>query len=113
MPTVSSKYPYLLALLYGVIPFFISDLVSQPFSLGIFYLLGGMLFGLIWPGASWRWGLWITGPMIAFLFLSVVFAGQLEVFFKKDLPLLLLSIAVACVGSFVAAWFKRRRRAGR
>jgi len=77
------------------------------------YLILGGIFGFLWPYLSWRWGLWIAGPMLVLLSLSVLFAGQLDVFFKKDLPLLLLGIIAACVGSYITSWYKKRQNAHR
>jgi hypothetical protein len=47
--------------------------------------------------------------MVVLIGLSVLFAGQLEMFLKKDLPILFLAISPACLGSFLLAWFKHRR----
>ncbi len=109
MTTKPSKYPYVLAIIYGLLVPFIPDLEPFPFPLALIYFIGGGLFGFLWPKVSWRWGLWIAGPMIALIGLSVLFAGQFEVFIKKDLPILVLAIISACSGSFVLAWFKHRR----
>ena len=109
MTTKPSKYAYVLAIIYGLLVPFIP--VMEPFSflLGLIYFIGGGLFGFLWPKLSWRWGLWIAGPMIALIGLSVLFGGQLDVFLKKDLPILVLAIISACLGGFVLAWFKHRR----
>jgi peptidoglycan/LPS O-acetylase OafA/YrhL len=115
MSTALSKYPYVLAILYGILAFFIPATEPLPIFLSLFFLflLGGGLFGFLWPRESWRWGLWIAGPMVGFLGLSVLFAGKLEEFFNKDLLLLLLVVASPCLGSFISARFKRRPRVNR
>jgi MFS family permease len=84
-----------------------------PIFFTLFYLFGGVLFGFLWPQVSWRWGFWIAGPILVFLGLSVLFAGQFEVFIRKDLPLLLLAVASACFGSFISAWLKSRPKVSR
>ena len=109
MTTKPSKYPYVLAIIYGLLVPFIPVTEPFPLPLAFLYFIGGGLFGFLWPKVSWRWGLWIAGPMIALIGLSVLFGGQLEVFLKKDLPILILAIISACLGSFVLAWFKHRR----
>ena len=106
------KYSYILAVICGFIPFFIPDI--EPFvvlTVSLFFLFSGSLFGFIWPQESWRWGLWIAGPIVAFLGLSVLFGGNLEVFLEKDLPLLLSALTAACAGSFISSWFKKRQKA--
>ena len=109
MATKPSKYLYALAIIFGLLVPFIPEIEPFPFPLALIYFFGGGLFGFIWPKVSWRWGLWIVGPMIALIGLSVLFGGQLEVFFKKDLPILVLALISACLGSFVLARFKHRR----
>ncbi|MEO6221155.1 MAG: hypothetical protein ABIO81_12050 [Ginsengibacter sp.] len=105
----NSKYPYVLAIVFGLLIPFIPDIEPFPIPLGLMYLFGGSLFGFLWPKQSWRWGLWIVGPMIVFIGLSVLFAGQLEMFLKKDLPILILAITSACLGSFILSWVKHLR----
>jgi hypothetical protein len=107
------RYPFILAILYGILaPFFLPQFISSEsvelllIPLGLVYLFGGSLFGFIWPRQSWRWGFWIAGPMIVLIGLSVLFTGKLEVFFNKDLMILILPIASACLGSFILARVK-------
>jgi peptidoglycan/LPS O-acetylase OafA/YrhL len=106
------KYPYILAIIIGFTMPFIPEMKPFPIILGLMYFFAGSLFGYLWPKESWRWGIWIVGPMIALLGLSVLFAGQLDVFLKKDLPIFLLAIIAACLGSFLSAWFKNSRTKG-
>ncbi len=112
MSNKSPKYPYILAIIFGFVFFFIPYTEPYPTTLAIVLLFGGCLFGFLWPKVSWRWGLWIAGPMVVLLGLSVLFAGQLDIFLKKDLPILLLTITPACLGGFIFAWFKRRQKEG-
>ncbi len=110
MNTAPSKYQYVLAILYGILAFFIP--ATEPLQIFLaflgFFFLGGILFGFFWPRDSWRWGLWVTCPVLAFLSLSVLFAGDFQSFFNKDLLLLMLVIASACLGGFIAAWYKNK-----
>ncbi len=103
------KYPFILAIILGLTIPFIPEIEPFPIILGLIYFFGGSLFGFLWPKESWRWGIWIAGPMIVLLGLSVLFAGQFEIFLKKDLPILLLAIISACFGSFLLAWLKNGR----
>ena len=104
------KYAYILGVIFGLLAFVFPAMfpISFPLALAIVYLILGGIFGFIWPKESWRWGLWIVGPMIVLLSLSVLFAGQMDVFFKKDLPLLLLGLTAASLGSYISSWYKRR-----
>lgn len=113
MITRYPKYPYVLAIIFGIVAFFIP--VTNPFSisLAIVFLFAGGLLGFFWPKESWRWGFWVATPMLAFLGPSLLFAGQLDVFLKKDLPQLLFVIATACLGSFIAARYKQKRAGNR
>lgn len=106
---MNSKYPYILAVILGLIVPFIPEMEPYPIPLCLIYFVGGSLIGFLSPKESWRWGLWIVGPMIILLVLSVAFAGQLEMFLKKDLPILLLTLISACLGSFLLAKFKHSR----
>jgi hypothetical protein len=115
MNSSNAKYPFVLAILYGILAPFLLPQVIQSESvelflipLGLIYFFGGSLFGFIWPRPSWRWGFWIAGPMIALIGLSVLFTGKLEVFFNKDLLILILPITSACLGSFILSWFRHR-----
>ena len=106
---MNSKFPYILAIILGLTVAFIPEMKPFPVILGLIYFFGGSLLGFLWPKVSWRWGIWIAGPMIVLIGLSVLFAGQFEIFLKKDLPVLLLAIISACSGSFLLAWFKNSR----
>lgn len=84
--------PHILAIILGLAIPFIPEMEPFPIILGIIYFICGSLFGFLWPKESWRWGIWITGPTIVLIVLSVLFAGQVKMFLKKDLPILLLAI---------------------
>jgi hypothetical protein len=109
MITMNSKYAYTLAVVLGLTIPFIPEMKPFPIILGIIYLFGGSLFGFLWPKESWRWGVWIVGPIIVLMGLSVLFAGQLDIFLNKDLPILLFSMICACSGSLLLARFKNSR----
>jgi len=102
-------YRYVIAIVAGLIIVFIPDMEPSPFVLASIYLLSGFLLGFIWSGPSWRWGLWIFAPMFFLIGLSVVFSGQLEIFMKKDLPIMAAAVISACGGSFVGSWLQSRR----
>lgn len=106
---MNSKYLQTLAILLGLVIPFIPEIGPFPISTCLIYFFAGGLLGFLSPKESWRWGLWIVAPMAALLVLSVVFAGQIEMLFKKDLPLLFLALISASLGSFLFARFKQSR----
>ncbi len=95
---------YLLAVILGLAIPFIPEMEPFPIILGIIYFVCGSLFGFVWPKVSWRWGIWFTGPMIVLLLLSVLFAGQVDVFLKKDLPMFLVGLISTSLGSFIGRY---------
>ena len=104
------KYAYLLAIILGLLTFFLPvDAPVSIITILVFLFIGGLL-GFHWPNQSWRWGLWVAAPMVFFLGLSVLFAGQVEAFLQKDLPQLLIAITAACLGSFITSWYKQRQK---
>jgi hypothetical protein len=109
---MKSKYPFILAVIVGLTIPFIPKIEPFPIIIGLIYLFVGGLFGFLWPKESWRWGLWIVGPMIGLIGLSILFAGQLDMFLKKDLPILLIAIIAACLGDFLLTWLKHSRSKG-
>ncbi len=55
---------------------------SHPlvFALGLYWILG-VVFGFVWPGGSWRLGLWVSSGLwlfLGFVFVSFVFSSQVE-----------------------------------
>ena len=104
-----SKYPYIFAIFVGITIPFIPELSPFPLILGLIYFLCGSVFGFLWPVNSWRWGIWIAGPAIVLIGLSVLFAGYVEMFLKKDLPILLVAIISSCLGSLIFSRIKLSR----
>ena len=107
--TKQPTYRYVVAIVTGFIIIFLPDIEPTPIPLVLITLALGLLFGFIWSTQSWRWGLWIAGPMVVLIGLSVAFSGYFEIFLKKDLPILVSVTGAACLGSFAGAWVKRRR----
>jgi hypothetical protein len=103
MKTGYSKLSYSLAIIAGFFLPLTAYLEPAPYAFAMICLLLGGIFGYFWPKESWRWGLWISGPSIAFIILSIAFAGQLKVFLEKDLPVILTTLIASSVGSFLLA----------
>jgi len=104
-----SKISYLLAIISGFIIPLTAGIEPFPIPLVLFCLLVAGAFGFFWPGESWRWGIWIVGPSFCLTILSIAFAGQVEIFIKKDLPVFLIAIVSVFLGSFVFALISNRQ----
>jgi hypothetical protein len=112
MVTETPWYAYLIAFVLGISVFSFFGKEFQPLLLALYFLFTGALLGYLWPQKSWRWGLWLTGPFLVFLGVSVLFAGGVEFFLSKEFPLLLLLIATPCLASFVLSRYKLESRGG-
>lgn len=106
---MKSIFPYILAVLVGLSIPFIPEIAPFPITLGIIFFLCGSVFGFLWPKESWRWGLWIVGPLFLLIMVSVLFAGQLDIFFQKDLPKIIVAITATSIGSTILARFQKSR----
>ena len=69
--------------------------------------LAGTLVGFIWP-KGWRWGIWLSLPIWLMVGVSVMFAGYINVFLTKDLPLLLVVLISSCAGAYLGTRLKSR-----
>jgi ABC-type multidrug transport system permease subunit len=106
-----TKYPgyiYILVIATGIGIMFIHDIEPFPYVLGLIYLFCGLLFGILWPQKSWRWGLWIAGPMLFLMLLSTAFAGITRIFLE-DVLVIIVPITSACLGSFVGSRLMLRK----
>ena len=103
-----SIYPYILAIISGFILPLAGDLEPFPIPLVILCLFVSGALGFFWARESWRWGLWILGLSFTLSLLSIAFAGQAEIFFKKDLPIFFIALLSLCLGSLVSAVISNR-----
>ena len=110
MKTKYSKFPYLLAIISGFFVLMIANIDPFPFPLIIFCFLVAGAFGYIWPLESWRWIFWMIGPSFVLTILSIAFAGQLDVFMEKDLPVFLIAITTTFLGSLLFAIISNKRK---
>ena len=105
-----SKHPHyrnVLAIFIGIILMVIPNIEPFPFILGLLYFTCGAIFGFFWPKKSWRWGLWIAGPLLLLMLFSIAFAGLPKVFIQ-DIMVIIVPIIAASFGGFAGAWFKYR-----
>lgn len=102
----NTRFPTLLSMAFGLG----APLVPGFFALGIWtsivYFIGAGIIGLFWPYRSWKWGLWMTVPILVLALLSVFFVGGLDVFIQKDLPRLLMVLVAACLGGVIFPFVK-------
>jgi peptidoglycan/LPS O-acetylase OafA/YrhL len=103
-----SIYPYILAIISGFNLPLAGDLEPFPIPLVILCLFVSGALGFFWARESWRWGLWILGLSFTLSLLSITFAGQAEIFFKKDLPIFFIALLSLCLGSLVSAVISNR-----
>jgi hypothetical protein len=102
------KWLYILAISLGLVIIFLPEIPSRELSVIFSGLAAGLLSGFIGPGNSWRWGLWIAAPAFLLIGLSVIFAGNVDMFLKNDLPVLMIILVSACAGSFAGAWSRHK-----
>jgi peptidoglycan/LPS O-acetylase OafA/YrhL len=106
MKLQNAKLPYIIAIIAGLISPLIPDMGIYPIPIAAWFFISGSLLGYLSPKESWRWGIWLCGPILALTGLSVLFAGNIDIFLKKDLPLLLLAFLLACLGSLIFSRIK-------
>ena len=76
------------------------------------YSFIGLVIGLLWPLGSWRWGLWLSIPIVLLIKLSILFAGNTHIYLEKDLLLLLTIIVSGFLGSLLGLFFRRKKQKG-
>ncbi len=103
------NWPFFLVIIAGFCLQFTGALECFPYPQIILGFLIGGLFGFIWPKVSWRWGLWMVGPILGLLVLSLLFAGNFDVFLEKDLPVPGVTFLSASMGGFVFSKWKESR----
>jgi len=106
------KLPYIIAIIVGLLSPAIPDMGIYPIPIAIYFFISGSLMGLLSPKESWRWGIWLCGPILVLTGLSVLFAGNIDMFLKKDIPLLLLAFLLACLGAFIFSRIRNRQTKG-
>lgn len=106
------KLPYIIAIIVGLLSPAIPDMGIYPIPIAVYFFISGSLMGLLSPKESWRWGIWLCAPILALTGLSVLFAGNIEIFMKKDLPVLLLTFLLASLGALIFSRIKKRKTKG-
>ena len=77
------------------------------------YSFVGFSVGLLWPLGSWRWGLWLSIPIVSLIKLSILFAGNTNIYWEKDLLLLLTIIASGFLGGLLGLYFRCKSQNGK
>jgi hypothetical protein len=78
--------------------------LAMAVDLLVVYLAAGFVMGLIWPGPSWIWGVWISLPMVLLILVSVAFTGQLGAFLRHDLLPMTAALAGGLGGGAAGAF---------
>ncbi len=110
------KIIYTLAIMAGVVTVIVSLFVPDykpipPINvvdLALFFFVT-LPFALIWPSLSWRWGLWLIGPLTFFVVITLATAGEFLLFLKGDLPQLIECGLAACLGGVVGSTLRKGR----
>jgi hypothetical protein len=102
--------PGLIAILIGVAAVMVgssitgpSNLVAAALSMFVLYFAPAGAMGLLWPGPSWGWGLWIAIPLVLTILLSVIFSGQLGAFVQHDLGPVVAAVAGGLAGGVIGS----------
>jgi hypothetical protein len=101
-------YAYVFTLVFGVLATNISinsSRLQSEFGIFIFfmYIFLGMIVSLLWPHDSWKWGLWLSIPIVSLIGWSVLFVGYISVNLQKDLPVLIAIVLSCCLGGLVGS----------
>ena len=67
----------------------------------VVYAAFGLLSGVLWPKVGWKWGLLLIAPLFLLLAFSLLFAGYVGAFLRRDLLVLLVSVAASCAAAHV------------
>jgi hypothetical protein len=100
-------YAYPLALLGGGVAMF-TFLDAPVFALYLAYAVLGALFGALWPGTSWRWGVWLAVPIVGTVVTGVMSEGTLR---TVDLLVMIGVPVFAGAGGYAGAQRRARKRA--
>lgn len=116
---VPVKVGYILAVLAGAPPAFFlvfnavfadgGSILERLLSFGLVvaaYGILGLVFGFVWPRASWRWGIWISIP--ALIILGWYSSRETERLLLHFLYLV-ATVAPACLAAFAGTWFSTSR----
>jgi hypothetical protein len=90
-------------------PSFATALVISTVIFGV----AGLLLGMVWPGGSWRWGLWVVAPGLLLVTVGVITSGEFASFFGDDLPYLALGLVGASLGGRIGARLRGRAQPSR
>jgi hypothetical protein len=77
------------------------------FIFGVLYFIIGGIFGFYWPREGWRWGIYISLPIIGLIGISILFSG-LGGDIKGDLLLMLTLLAGSTAGSFAGSLMAKK-----
>src|SRR5438552_13746548 len=69
------------------------------------YAVLGLIFGYVWPGVSYWWGLWLGIPaLLILIWYSTHEPGQILL----HIAYIAVTIASGCLGGYAGAWLRLR-----
>ena len=109
------RYAYAIAVFLGLLAAFAPanlPLESPSFTTAIListaiFGAAGLLIGILWPGGTWRWGLWVVAPGLLLVTIGLISSGEFASYFRDDLPFLASGLVAACLGGFLGARLRK------
>ena len=107
-----NKYFFPMVIAAGVL--IVLGAYSSQLFIRAFLICGAVstALGFIRPDRTWRWGMWVSLPLLflvgLLIGLSLLLKGYLSVFFLLDIPLLLSVALSAYLGAYLGAWLFKR-----
>ncbi|MCP9494695.1 MAG: hypothetical protein MSG64_09595 [Pyrinomonadaceae bacterium MAG19_C2-C3] len=73
------------------------------------YLLLAIVPGVLWRNVGWRWGIWLSSPLLLLSLMSLGFAGGIA-HLGKDVLVLAGAVIASCLGAYIGANVLRQSR---
>lgn len=112
-------YAYALVIIVGTLaPIYLSSLIhtANPSEFAkmvvvywLAYLLLAIVPGVLWENVGWRWGIWLSSPLLLLFIMSIGFAGGFA-HLGRDILTLAGAIIASCLGAYIGANVLRQNR---
>lgn len=111
-------YAYVLVLIVGTLaPIYLSSLLRTEIGsefvrtlvYWLAYLLLAVMPGALWKNVGWRWGMWLSFPVLLLCVMSLGFAGGFA-HLGKDILIMAGVVIASCLGAHIGANVLRQSR---